>query len=445
MYADRSSVASVNRPQRFRILIIGRANSGKTTILRAICGTDEEPDVYSRDGRKLGKRSILYPFRSNQASRIDPTTTRGIHDIEESLVFPSNQGFIFHDSPAIEAGTVAELDLIRRFIQRRATEGSIDRQLHAIWYCFPADSNRVLTRAEQKFFQEIDTGKVPVIAIFTKCDALDADACTALVNQGMSLKDAQAEAPEYATREFQRTHLPLIREQRHPPKAVVCMRNMHMKNMPDDIQNATSELIKSTSESLDDGALKVLLAMVQHSNVELCIKTAVERGGIIETAKNLGLRENSYEEFEPNNEFIAKIFRWFPYIWVNAANIFLGVLGHQGNHMFLDHLDPPLQALNYGAAAVIVAANAFQIKLGVVDTECLQLSWANYVGSGKAEQVQAEIDHVFQDLASPTFKGILVEIILRNQITDQAAGGPGFEGTSSVVSMEGGYQYVYGQ
>lgn len=39
--------------KRFRILVIGRANSGKTTILRAVCGTaDEEPEVYDEKGRE---------------------------------------------------------------------------------------------------------------------------------------------------------------------------------------------------------------------------------------------------------------------------------------------------------------------------------------------------------------------------------------------------------
>ena len=38
---------------RFRILIIGRANSGKTTILRAICNSTEDPEVYDGEGRKV--------------------------------------------------------------------------------------------------------------------------------------------------------------------------------------------------------------------------------------------------------------------------------------------------------------------------------------------------------------------------------------------------------
>ena len=38
---------------RFRILIVGRANSGKTTILRRICNTTENPEIYDGDGNKV--------------------------------------------------------------------------------------------------------------------------------------------------------------------------------------------------------------------------------------------------------------------------------------------------------------------------------------------------------------------------------------------------------
>ena len=41
---------------RFRVLIVGRANAGKTTILRGICNTTENPEVYDGDGNKVGNQ-----------------------------------------------------------------------------------------------------------------------------------------------------------------------------------------------------------------------------------------------------------------------------------------------------------------------------------------------------------------------------------------------------
>jgi GTPase SAR1 family protein len=39
--------------KRFRILIIGRANAGKTTILQRVCKTRENPEIYNSAGEKV--------------------------------------------------------------------------------------------------------------------------------------------------------------------------------------------------------------------------------------------------------------------------------------------------------------------------------------------------------------------------------------------------------
>jgi len=39
----------------FRVLIIGRANAGKTSILQGVCDTTDSPEVY-RVGQRVGRR-----------------------------------------------------------------------------------------------------------------------------------------------------------------------------------------------------------------------------------------------------------------------------------------------------------------------------------------------------------------------------------------------------
>ena len=39
--------------KRFRVLIIGRANAGKTTILQRVCNTTEQPKILNRKGREV--------------------------------------------------------------------------------------------------------------------------------------------------------------------------------------------------------------------------------------------------------------------------------------------------------------------------------------------------------------------------------------------------------
>jgi len=43
----------------FRILVIGRANAGKTTMLQKVCKTRENPEIYSSAGEKVGITMLL--------------------------------------------------------------------------------------------------------------------------------------------------------------------------------------------------------------------------------------------------------------------------------------------------------------------------------------------------------------------------------------------------
>ena len=44
--------------KHFRILIIGRSNAGKTTILKKVCNSIKEPMIFSQSGEKV--RGILF-------------------------------------------------------------------------------------------------------------------------------------------------------------------------------------------------------------------------------------------------------------------------------------------------------------------------------------------------------------------------------------------------
>jgi len=42
-----------NRTPHFRVLIIGRANAGKTTILQRVCNTMEQPKIFNEKGHEV--------------------------------------------------------------------------------------------------------------------------------------------------------------------------------------------------------------------------------------------------------------------------------------------------------------------------------------------------------------------------------------------------------
>ena len=59
----------------FRILVIGRANAGKTTLLKKVCNSVEDPEIFNPSGKKVRRtyycrmRRVhqLIPTRSNAA------------------------------------------------------------------------------------------------------------------------------------------------------------------------------------------------------------------------------------------------------------------------------------------------------------------------------------------------------------------------------------------
>jgi len=60
----------------FRILVIGRANAGKTTLLKRVCNTDEEPCIYDEEDNNLVSTSSLSVgnFISQHLTfQVDPT------------------------------------------------------------------------------------------------------------------------------------------------------------------------------------------------------------------------------------------------------------------------------------------------------------------------------------------------------------------------------------
>ncbi|KAG6328409.1 hypothetical protein ID866_10680, partial [Astraeus odoratus] len=103
----------------FRVLIVGRANAGKTSILQRVCNTTASPEVFDGEGRKISEDIVK------------GTLERGHHDIRNELVFKSNPGFIFHDSRGFEAGSEEEFEQMKKFVLERATTPKLAERIHA--------------------------------------------------------------------------------------------------------------------------------------------------------------------------------------------------------------------------------------------------------------------------------------------------------------------------
>ncbi|KAG1744538.1 uncharacterized protein EDB91DRAFT_188335 [Suillus paluster] len=295
---------------RFRILIIGRANAGKTTILQRVCNTRENPEIYNSAGEKIDPAVVM-------ASR-----ERGEHDIENEMVFRSNPGFIFHDSRGFEAGGQSEFNTVKAFIADRSKRTSLKDRLHVIWYCIPMnEACRSFTEGEIKFFSHCDTGSIPVIVLFTKFDALHTIEFAQLKRDGASRKDAKELAPKRAEESFangsQLKFLYNPNDIGRPPKCHVCLPNM------DKVDADCGPLLERTAETLDDTVLQQLFVSTQQTNLELCMKYAVEAtlAEFVESAQTIPSRISAGHVNE-----IGKLLAWFPHIWVVCLFILSGAL-----------------------------------------------------------------------------------------------------------------------
>ncbi len=141
-----------------RVLIIGRANAGKTTILQSVCHTTESPTIYRdrdfvlEEVRHGGPKVLTILSNATQIT-LDPSmevgdrsscllspinaltpSQRGEHDIDDQIVFPHHRGYVFHDSRGIESGGTEELQTLKKFIQEKASANQLHLRLHAIWF-----------------------------------------------------------------------------------------------------------------------------------------------------------------------------------------------------------------------------------------------------------------------------------------------------------------------
>ncbi|TDL22678.1 hypothetical protein BD410DRAFT_788518 [Rickenella mellea] len=294
---------------RFRILVIGRANAGKTTILKVVCDSTEDPEIFNSQGRKI-KSTVL-----------TPSEKRGQHNIENEMVFRSNPGFIFHDSLGFEAGDTDELKKVEAFIAQRSEQTKLQDQVHAIWYCIPMDDTRPFTKAEESFFSDCGTGRVPVIAIFTKFDAQDHKAYRALRNEEVPIENAGHQAALRAEQECQPV-LNRIYESRYGPKSHVYLRDMHKPKAQCD------ELMEKTASTLNDEVLKLLFVSTQRNNLKLCIEHALTRDIMREIVRFGKTQTLDKHASNVGSHGMKKddIFRvhcgvmlWFPHIVVNDS------------------------------------------------------------------------------------------------------------------------------
>jgi predicted GTPase len=276
---------------QFRVLIIGRANAGKTSILQRVCDTTESPIIY----------------RGQEKVKLDPSMDRGEHSIDDELVFSNHTGYVFHDSRGIESGSTEELRILRGFIRRKSREVRLRSKLHAIWYCVPMDNQR--PQLDLKFYKDICPDRnVPVLVVFTKYDQF-------LRNVEMQMLDYPIEYPDdnvsdVSERIFQEHYL-------HPlgdGVTYVRLEKMLRESM------RCEDLIAKTAMALNEDVVTLMLIAVQRGNLELSVKRALNCVTSIDV------------KVKHKDDIVRECLRQFPHIWLfeEEGDTFIEVSGCNG-------------------------------------------------------------------------------------------------------------------
>jgi len=225
---------------------LGKANSGKTTIIEKVCGVGAgtKPVIRDQNGQKM-----------HFASLMKGTVMRGKHDIEHQITYKGSQ-FIFHDSCGFEAGGTEEVTSAKLFIEKRVKNVNIKESLHAIWYCIPLDDDRIMSDVEASLVQQY-VKTVPIIIVFTKYDAYPAKIF------GPQSSPHSEKLKREAQRSFNKH---CITEAVKKASGYICLSDMQAAN------SNCSELIEKTAETLGDGTVYKLFLTTQKNSYKLCRK-----------------------------------------------------------------------------------------------------------------------------------------------------------------------------
>ncbi|KAF9507790.1 hypothetical protein BS47DRAFT_1321037 [Hydnum rufescens UP504] len=235
-----------DKNRRFRVLILGPANAGKTTLLERLTDCPAGASIVTRDGKRIEEVPRGYD-------------QRGIHTIDDEITYKSNPDLVFHDSGGFEAGGVEEVEAVWQFIQQRSL-ASPSEQLHAIWLCIPTDNDRPFGFLQSGFFSK-PTASVPVIGIFTKLDGRKTKIMTEVLGPASEPSDFLARAPEVEQKvaEFVNGLETQFRNQRYPPAGFLRVGNMH--EVTEQSIALCNQLLGATMDSLPNETQRLLLRL----------------------------------------------------------------------------------------------------------------------------------------------------------------------------------------
>ncbi|KAI1754447.1 hypothetical protein F4782DRAFT_31474 [Xylaria castorea] len=251
----RATLADLGGPElkNCRVLVCGRAGVGKSTLINKVFG------------------AIV-----TQESSAD----HGVHDVDEGFEMDTLPGLIVHDSRGFQSGATEEIELLERFVKKRAAAARSEDRLDAIWFCIDVPSTRVVHEADRKIFDVLDryARAVPVILVRTMKDRFINEhygaAREQLEDAGYSGEELDRRARAQAEEKFARVKEEDIRqleqklglEKDFAPFVYTSKRD----------NDSIKELVKHTIMLVPDDSARSNFVSAQIADIDVKISTSIE-------------------------------------------------------------------------------------------------------------------------------------------------------------------------
>ncbi|KAF8258741.1 hypothetical protein EI94DRAFT_1814686 [Lactarius quietus] len=245
----------IKEVERFRILVIGRAGVGKSSLINRVFG--------------LKRKQELAPVEDNQA---------GYAEIEREFVSNDNELFVLHDSKGFEPGDLENFKTVSNFIKDRLQKPLLKDRIHGIWLCVdtPTAGGRVFETGDEKLLEFVHEKGVPLVLVFTQYDRLERTKAFQLRgNKEIKETDRADRSKEDANKAFE-----------------TCLESLNLKSgtpIPTyakvSVRKGYEELISSLVETTGRVAKKqvkgdawVLWSMAQRASLPVKIETCIKKG-----------------------------------------------------------------------------------------------------------------------------------------------------------------------
>ncbi|KAI0199046.1 hypothetical protein F4808DRAFT_227317 [Astrocystis sublimbata] len=257
VYMDpwRATLADLGGPElkNCRVLVCGRAGVGKSTLINKVFGA-----VVTQES----------------------SGDHGVHDVDEGFEMDTLPGLIVHDSRGFQSGATEEIELLERFVKKRANAAKPEDRLDAIWFCIDVPSTRVVHEADRKIFDVLDryARAVPVVIVRTMKDRFVNEhygaAREQLEDAGVLGEELDRRARAQAEEEFLRVKEDDIRqleqklglEKDFAPFVYTSKRD----------KDSIKELVKHTIMMVPDDSARANFVSAQIADIDMKISTSIE-------------------------------------------------------------------------------------------------------------------------------------------------------------------------